>query len=245
MDMRPLTPGNGADRTPRSGLPSGSETPLRGPRGGGKLRISDVRTSAANRCYGLPDVDTRTQRVEAIATYMATKPEEAEKLTGPTVEQLYKKYGIEVSGRQARRDIEDARRIAADRLRSPTLPHWSEDVTGAAIRATIETVLRSDRRPTIPQLRQAVTAAHGRAIGDGELRQIARRAYRRIYIDPAVAGAHNTLREQPGYSWAVHQARAGTDPPQLSEPVRSRSRRYPSPDVRMVPAVTRANHRPR
>ena len=185
MDMRPLTPGNGADRTPRSGLPSGSETPLRGPETGGKLRISDVRTSAANRCYGLQLVDTRTQRVESIVTYLVNRPGEADQLTGATVEKIYAKHGIEVSGRQIRRDIEDARRIAADRLRSPDVPHWSEDVTGAAIRATIETVLRADRQPTIPQMRQAVTAAHGRAIGDGELRQIARKAFRRLYIDPA------------------------------------------------------------
>ena len=47
-------------------------------------------------------------------------------------------------------------------------------MTGSALRATIENVLRTDQQPTIPQLRRAVASQHGRAIGDDELRQIAR-----------------------------------------------------------------------
>ena len=157
-------------------------------------------------------MDTRAQRVESIVTYLVNRPGEAEKLTGATVEKIYAKHGVEVSSRQIRRDIEDARGIAADRLRSPALPHWSEDVTGTAIRATIETVLRSDHHPTIPQLRQAVAGAHGRAIGDGELNKIARRIYRRMYIDPRAAKAQQTLRERPNHQWEYHQARSEADP---------------------------------
>ena len=157
-------------------------------------------------------MSNRAQRVESMATYLVNRPGEADKLTSAKVGKVYAENGVEVSSRQIRRDIEDARRIAAARLRSPDVPHWSEDVSGAAIRATIETVLRSDSRPTIPQLRQAVTAEHGRAIGDGELRQLARAAYRHLFIDPAVTEARNTLREQPGYSWTTHQARSGADP---------------------------------
>ena len=157
-------------------------------------------------------MDTRAQRVESIVTYLVNRPGEAEKLTGATVEKIYAKHGVEVSSRQIRRDIEDARRIAADRLRSPDVPHWSEDVTGAAIRITIGRVLLADREPTIPQLRQAVAAEHGRAIGDGELRQIARRVYRRMYIDPRVDEAQQTLRERPNHQWEYHQARSEADP---------------------------------
>ena len=153
-----------------------------------------------------------------MATYLVNRPGEADTLTSAKVREVYAENGVEVSSRQIRRDIEDARRIAADRLRSPDVPHWSEDVTGAAIRATIETVLRSDRRPTIPQLRQAVTAEHGRAIGDGELRQLAREAYRRLFIDPAVTEAKQTLREAPGTSWASHEARRGTEPLNYANP---------------------------
>ena len=85
-------------------------------------------------------------------------------------------------------------------------------MTGTAIRATIETVLRSDHHPTIPQLRQAVAGAHGRAIGDGELNKIARRIYRRMYIDPRAAKAQETLRERPNHQWEYHQARSEADP---------------------------------
>ena len=154
-------------------------------------------------------MDTRTQRVQALADWLTEHPGRAAELTGPIVEGMYTSRGVEVSGRQARRDLEDARSLAADHLRSAALPHWSEDVTGAAIRATIETVLRADHDPTIPQLRQAVTAEHGRAIGDGELRQIARRMYRHLYIDPAAAKAQQTLREQPSYEWGVPPSEVG------------------------------------
>ena len=98
-------------------------------------------------------MDTRTQRVQALADWLTEHPDRAAELTGPTVEEMYTSRGVEVSGRQARRDLEDARSLAADHLRSPALPHWSEDVTGADIRATIKTVLRADPEPTIPQMR--------------------------------------------------------------------------------------------
>ena len=48
-------------------------------------------------------MDFRTQRVEAIVTYLVNNPDGAEKLTGPVVEQMYADRGIEVSARQARR----------------------------------------------------------------------------------------------------------------------------------------------
>ena len=111
-------------------------------------------------------MDTRTQRVQALADWLTEHPGRAAELTGPTVEGMYTSRGVEVSGRQARRDLEDARSLAADHLRSPAPPAL---VRGRDRRRhpapTIATVLRADQQPMIPQLRQAVTAAHGRAIG--------------------------------------------------------------------------------
>ncbi|MCY4621330.1 MAG: hypothetical protein OXD34_05780 [bacterium] len=158
---------------------------------------------------------------------MAVDSPDRTALTGTLVEKIYKSRGIEVSTRQARRDLEDARRDAAERLHTPDLPHWSEDVTGSALRATIEKVLRTDPQPTIPQLRRAVAAQHGRAIGDDELRQIARTVYTQLYIDPMIAKAKETLRDQPGSSSAAHQARRAADPPQLPDPVRPGPRHDP------------------
>ena len=157
-------------------------------------------------------MDTRGQRVQALADWITEHPDRAAELSGPIVEEMYTRWGVEVSVRQARRDLGDARSLAADPPRSPALPHWSEDVTGKAIRITIGRVLVADREPTIPQLRQAVAAAHGRAIGDGELRQIARSVYSRLYTDPLVAEAEEALRDLPGSSWSAHRARIHTDP---------------------------------
>ena len=42
--------------------------------------------------------------------------------------------------------------------------------------------------------------------------------YRHLYIDPAVAKARETLREQPGSSWVAHRARVNTDPLNYSNP---------------------------
>ena len=96
-------------------------------------------------------VDNRAQRVESIVTYLVNRPGEAEKLTGATVEKMYAEHGVEVSSRQIRRDIEDARGIAADRLRSPALPHWSEDVDRhRSSGPPSQTVLRSDQSPDDP-----------------------------------------------------------------------------------------------
>ena len=158
-----------------------------------------------------PNVESRTQRVKALADYISNNPDRTD-LTGTLVEKIYESRGIEVSTRQARRDLEDARRDATERLHAPDLPHWSEDVTGSALRTTIEKVLRTDPQPTIPQLRRAVAAQHGRAIGDDELQQIARTVYTQLYIDPMIAKAEETLRDQPGSSWATHQARRDADP---------------------------------
>ena len=155
-------------------------------------------------------MDTRAERIEGIARWLTDHP--GETLTGPEVEEMYAGLGVEVSGRQARRDVEDARRLAAEQLRSPALPHWSEDVTGVQIRVTIARVLQTDPEPTIPQLRRAVTAAHGRAIEDGELKQLARSVYHKLFILPAVAEARKVMKEQPGSSWTNHRARFKADP---------------------------------
>ncbi len=163
-------------------------------------------------------MDNRAQRIKSIVTHLVNRPGEADQLTRATVETMYAEHGVEVSSRQIRRDIEEARSLAADRLQSPALPHWSEDIAGFDLRSTIAEVLRSDKYATISQLRQAVAVAHGRAIGDGELKMIAREVYRRMYIDPRVAKAKKTLREEEGTSWMAHRARMNADPLNYANP---------------------------
>ena len=135
-------------------------------------------------------MQSRAERIESLATLLVRNPDVHTRLTGPTVEAIYQPNGIEVNGRQVRRDLEDAHQIAAGRLTGPgALPHWSEDVTGSAIRATIEGVLRTDHEPTFPQLRQAVAAEHAHSISDIELTQLGRRAFAKLYIRPQVKKA--------------------------------------------------------
>ena len=158
-------------------------------------------------------MQSRAERIESLATLLVRNPDVHTRLTGPTVEAIYQSKGIEVNGRQVRRDLEDAHQIAAGRLTGPgALPHWSEDVTGSAIRATIEGVLRTDHEPTFPQLRQAVAAEHTRLISDVELTQLGRRAFAKLYIRPQAKKAEEIVRNQPDGSWDSHKAGVNTDP---------------------------------
>ena len=150
--------------------------------------------------------------MEELVSALINRLDRPEEMTGPRVDALYRARGIEVSERQVRRDIADARLIARRRMASPApLPHWSEDISHLAMMETIAGVLRIDDEPTLPQLRQAVEREHGRSVTDAELVKIGRRVYEILFIAPKVADAKKAL-EEAGPGWRTHQAKNYVDP---------------------------------
>ena len=153
------------------------------------MRVSGL--SAA--CYRV-GMENRADRVEAITSHLLDNPQS--QITGAEVADYYKREGIAVSTRQARRDLEEARRrVTIQSHQGPALPDWCEPpaLDGGLIRSTIHQALTNDRHATLPQIASAVAAAHGRSISDAHLLPMARTIWQRIYIDPQVAKARTEL----------------------------------------------------
>ena len=155
-------------------------------------------------------MDTRPKRVQALADWLERNPGDHDQLTGPNVAKLYTQHGVDVSVRQARRDISDARRVAGLMMEGPgPLPPWTEDLSAADVRRTIRRVLAEDAAPSLQELRRALAEDHGRSATNAELNEFARRVYASLYIQPLVEAAQKTLSSDKNYedTWRNHDAR--------------------------------------
>ena len=154
---------------------------------------------------------TRGERVLAVAERLV-ESEDPDSITSEQVRGWYADRGLDLSTRQVRYDLSDARELAAEALRSGQLPHWTTDVSGGDIRACIGQVIHDDHHASLPQIRAAVVGRFNRSITDSELKKIARRAYEVVVIGPRVEEAQKMLETLDGSTWRHHQARDWADP---------------------------------
>ena len=120
---------------------------------------------------GAPSLPDRQARIAWLAQRLAGVE------NGGDVVALYAQVGHSLSLRQARADLVLARDHAAAALNEPGLGHWSEAVTGGALRQAVREALDADPWATVEQIRAHIVRTFERDIGLAETRRVARIVY--------------------------------------------------------------------
>lgn len=157
-------------------------------------------------------METRQDRVNALASNLLDSGKAP--VTGGDVVDFYQRQGIQVSERQARRDLEEARRRVSLQPLKPGLPDWREApaVPERDIRTVISDELEDDPYVGVAALVGAVARKHGRSIRERDIVPIARKVYRQLFIMPKVNKARERAETMDPHAFLKSDILHAVDP---------------------------------